>query len=93
MDMYRAYRKCWTCGMYARDKKLIQHFGVQTCRPRHRQGYNIKSNLKEIGPKGAHWIHLAQGMDMHLALVNTVKSLWAPQNLGQFLPGSGTINF
>jgi len=30
---------------------------------------------------------------MQLALVNMVMSPWAPQNLGQFLPGSGTISF
>ena len=93
MDMYRAFRKCWTCGMQARNKNLIQHYGVQTCRPRHRQGDNITSDLKDIGPKGINWIHLAQYRDKQSALVNTVMSLWVPQNLGQFLPGSGTTSF
>jgi len=79
--------------MYSRDKKLIQHFGVQTKRLWHRQEANIKSDLKEIGPKGAYWIHLAQDRDKQLALVDMVMSLWVPQNLGQFLPTSGTISF
>jgi hypothetical protein len=40
-------------------------------RPRHGWEDNIRMDLKEIGWEGVDWMHLAQGRDQWLFLVNT----------------------
>jgi hypothetical protein len=47
-------------------------------------GY-IKKNLREIKRGSMNWIQLAQDRDQRRALVNMLKYLWVPQNLGIFL--------
>jgi hypothetical protein len=42
-------------------------------------------DLREIGWGGIDWIDLAQDRDQLMALVNTVMSLWVPEDTGKFL--------
>jgi hypothetical protein len=37
---------------------------------------DIKVELRELGWGGMDWIHLAQGRDQRLALVNFVMKIW-----------------
>jgi hypothetical protein len=50
-------------------------------------------DFREIGWGGMDWIDLAQDRDWWRALVNTVMSLWVPQNFGKFLSGCATGGF
>jgi len=54
-------------------------------RPRHRWEDNIKMDLQEVGCRGTDWIDLAQGKDRCRTLVNAVKKLQVPKNVGNFL--------
>jgi hypothetical protein len=57
-------------------------------RPRRRWVDNIRMDLVEVGWGGVDWIGLAQHRDKGRALVNSVLSLWVPQNarkLSRFL--------
>jgi hypothetical protein len=63
-------------------------------RPRRRWVDNIKMNLREIGWGGMNWSDLAQDMlDQWRVLVNTVKNLWVPSNVGKFLSSYTTGGF
>jgi hypothetical protein len=44
-------------------------------RIKRRWGYNIKTNLRELGWAGMSWIHMTQDRDQWQALVNTVMNL------------------
>jgi len=46
--------------------------------PRHRWEDNIGMDREEVGWKYVDWIHLAQGRDEWLTLVNTVMNLRVP---------------
>jgi len=48
---------------------------------------------KETGYKGVNWIHLALHWKQWQAFVNTVMSLWVPQERGNFLISWATIIF
>jgi hypothetical protein len=47
-------------------------------RPRRRWVDNIKTDLREIGSDGVHWIDMAQDRYQWKALVNTVLNLRVP---------------
>jgi hypothetical protein len=47
-------------------------------RPRRRQKYYIKIDLRDIGWDGVDWINLVQDRDQWRALVNTVMNLLVP---------------
>jgi hypothetical protein len=47
-------------------------------RPRYRWEDNIRMYLREIGWKGAHWIHMAQDKGQWRILLNTVINLQVP---------------
>jgi hypothetical protein len=51
-------------------------------RPRHRWEDNINMDLQEVRCGGMEWIELAQDRDSWQALVNVVKNLRVPQNVG-----------
>jgi hypothetical protein len=56
--------------------------------PRHRWEDNIKWIFRKWdgrGGRGTHWIDLTQDRDRWQALVNAVRNLWVPQNVGYFL--------
>jgi hypothetical protein len=52
-------------------------------RPRRRWEDNIKMDLQEVGCGGIDWFYLDK--DRWWELVNAVKNLRLPQNLGNFL--------
>ena len=56
-------------------------------RSRNRWEDNIKMDLQkwDVGYGLMDWIDLAKDTDRWQALVNTVMSLWVPQNAGNFL--------
>jgi hypothetical protein len=45
---------------------------------------NIRTNLREIGWGGVHWIHLAQDRDQWWAVLKTVINLRVTHNAGIF---------
>jgi hypothetical protein len=47
-------------------------------RPKRRQEYNIRMDLKEMGWEDVDWVHLAQDRDQWRAAVNTVMNLRVP---------------
>jgi len=47
-------------------------------RPKRRQEYNIRMDLKEMGWEDVDWVHLAQDRDQWRAVVNTVMNLRVP---------------
>jgi len=62
-------------------------------RPRRRWDDNIKMDLQEVGCGGMDWIELAQDRDRWRALVNVVKNLRAPYNVGNFLTSCKRVSF
>jgi hypothetical protein len=54
---------------------------------------NIKMDLRKIGWGGMDWIDLGQDRDQWRALLNTVMSLRAPYNFGNFLSCCTTGGF
>jgi hypothetical protein len=48
-------------------------------------GYNIKTDLEEVGWGGMDWNDLAQNGNRWRALVNAVMNLRVPYNTGNFL--------
>jgi hypothetical protein len=47
--------------------------------------YNIRMNFRGIGWEFVNWIHLAQGRDLWLALVNVVMNFLIPQKTDSIL--------
>jgi hypothetical protein len=62
--------------MRKKKKKKNSEGKRPLARHRRRWEYNIRMDLREIGRKGVHWIHLAQDKDQWRALVNIVMTLW-----------------
>jgi hypothetical protein len=62
-------------------------------RPRSRQEYDIRMDLREIGWDSMEWIDLAQDRDEWWALVNTAINLRVPSNSGKFLKSCATGDF
>jgi hypothetical protein len=67
-------RETNTCRVWVGQSDGKRPLGI----PRHRWGYNIKIDLREMGLGSLDWIDLAQDRDQWTALVNTVLNLRVP---------------
>jgi hypothetical protein len=59
-------------------------------RPRHRWVDNIRVDLEEVGWSDVDWSSSGYDRNRWRALVNSVLSLWVPQNAGKLSSGLTT---
>ena len=75
-----------TCRENGRMLEIFQHVNNKPTgkrpprRPRRRQEYNVRIDLKEIGANARNWVNAAQDRDYLRSLVNGAMNLNVPQS-------------